>query len=196
MRFKPEGHVIFFATSNIHKFNEARAVLNDYKIAVGMLRVKSLEIQQDDLEEIAKASVNDAFQKYKLPLIVEDAGLFIEKLNGFPGPYAAFVYRTIGNNGLLRLMEASENREACFRSAIAYRSQKMKEPLCFTGEISGEIIREERSSHNRSSFGFDPVFRPLHRDKVFAEMSIIEKNYCSHRAVALRKFAEWYKGFM
>ena len=51
-----------------------------------MLRVKNVEIQSDSLEEIAKTSVLDAFNRCHLPVIVEDAGLFVDALKGFPGP--------------------------------------------------------------------------------------------------------------
>lgn len=193
MVYRLEGRVVFFATNNFHKFEEARRVLAEHGIAVGMLRVKSLEIQSDSLEDIAKASVACAFKACKLPLIVEDAGLFVEALGGFPGPYAAYVYETIGNNGLLRLMNGVENREAMFESAIAYLSTKLKSSLCFKGEVVGKITREERRGKDKSGFGFDPIFKPANSKKTFAEMNIDEKNMFSHRAEALHKFAEWYK---
>jgi len=193
MVYKLEGRVVFFATNNVHKFEEACKVLADHEIAVGMLRVKSLEIQSDSLEDIAKTSVACAFRRCKLPLIVEDAGLFVEALRGFPGPYAAYVYRTIGNNGLLRLMNGVENRKARFESAIAYLSTRSKPPLCFTGEVAGEITREERKGKNKAGFGFDPIFQPTGSNKTFAEMTIDEKNTFSHRARAMHKFAKWYK---
>ncbi|MEM2995526.1 MAG: XTP/dITP diphosphatase [Candidatus Bathyarchaeia archaeon] len=191
--FQLKGKVIFFATNNYNKFNEARKILAEYKIAVGMLRVKSLEIQSENLEEIAKASVLDAFKKCNLPIIVEDAGLFIESLNGFPGPYASYVYQSIGNEGVLRLMENKENRNAKFQSVIAYHSQELKEPLIFKGEVPGRITREKHRGN--SGFGFDPIFEPLGGNgKTFAEMTVEEKNRFSHRAKALKKFAEWYSG--
>lgn len=193
MAFELKGRVIFFATNNINKFNEARMVLAEYGIAVGMLRVKTLEIQNDSLEEIAKASVVDAFARCNLPIVVEDAGLFVECLNGFPGPYAAYVYKTIGNRGLLHLMENLEDRKARFRSAIAYCDETLESPLCFNGEAAGEITREERTDENNSGFGFDPIFKPANSRKTFAQMNTAEKNDYSHRARALRKFAEFYK---
>lgn len=192
-KFRLEGKVIFFATNNIHKFHEARKVLSEYKIATGMLRVKSLEIQSDSLEEIAKASVIDAFRKCNLPIIVEDAGLFVEALNGFPGPYAAYVYKTIGNKGLLQVMKNVENRKAKFESAVTYCSVQLDLPMCFKGEAHGEITKEERNGGGESGFGFDPVFQPENSGKTFAEMTVAEKNGYSHRANALRKFSEWYK---
>jgi len=185
--------VVLFATGNVNKFNEARKVLAQYRIAVGMLRVKTLEIQSNNLEEIAKASVLNAFEKSRLPLMVEDAGLFIDALNGFPGPYAAYVYETIGNKGLLKLMRVVRNRKAKFQSALAYHSPELKEPKVFIGEVAGEIICAERRKSQDSGFGFDPVFKPLRSEKTFAEMDITEKNNFSHRAAALRKFAKWYK---
>jgi len=188
-----KGRIIFFATNNVNKFDEARRVLTEYNVAVGMLRVKSLEIQSEILEEIAMASALDAFGKCRLPVIVEDAGLFIDALNGFPGPYAAYTYKTVGNQGLLRLMKNVKARRARFESAVAYFSAELQSPVCFHGEVLGEIADEERKGSERSGFGFDPIFRPLNSSKTFAEMSIAEKNEHSHRARAFRKFAEWYK---
>jgi XTP/dITP diphosphohydrolase len=188
-----KGRVIFFATNNVNKFNEARRVLSEYNIAVGMLRIKSLEIQNDSLEEVAKASVVDAFERCHLPIIVEDAGLFVDALNGFPGPYAAYVYKTIGNQGLLKLVQSIKARKAHFASAVAYLSADLKSPICFSGEVQGEISAEERRGDGKSGFGFDPIFKPDSSNKTFAEMSITEKNRYSHRAKAFRHFAEWYK---
>ena len=191
MSFQLKGRVIFFATNNINKFNEARKVLAEHKIAVGMLRVKTLEIQSESLKEIAETSVLQAFEKCHLPIIVEDAGLFIDALNGFPGPYAAYVYRTIGNRGLLKLMADNEDRKAKFQSVVAYYSAELKSPICFKGEVKGEVIRKEKKG--KSGFGFDPIFKPEDSNETFAEMTTVEKNKYSHRAHALQKFAEWYK---
>jgi XTP/dITP diphosphohydrolase len=191
--FKLKGRVVFFATGNIHKFSEARSILSGYGITVGMLRVKALEIQDDSLSEIAKASVIDAFKRCHLPVIVEDAGLFINALNGFPGPYAAYAYKTIGNKGLLKLMENVDDRKATFQSAIAYCDSCSAAPVCFEGEAAGKITTEERRGNGKSGFGFDPIFQPSGSEKTFAEMTIEEKNGFSHRAKAIRKFAEWYK---
>lgn len=187
-----KGRFVFFVTNNVNKFNEARAVLAEYKIAVGMLGAKSLEIQSESLEEIAGASVIEAFEKYRLPMVVEDAGLFVDALNGFPGPYAAYVYRTLGNGGLLRLMEKVSNRKATFKSVVAYFSLQLKSPMCFEGTVSGEIVHEERKA-SKTGFGFDPIFRPDKSHDTFAQMNIVEKCKRSHRAAAFQKFAKWYK---
>ena len=191
--FKLKGRVVFLASNNIHKFMEARVVLSNCGIALGMLRVKTAEIQSDKLSDIALTSVVDAFRKCSLPLIVEDAGLFIDALGGFPGPYAAYAYKTLGNKGLLKLMENVENRKAKFQSAIAYYDSHLDLPICFEGEAEGTITTNEDNGNNPSSFGFDPIFMPTGSKKTFAEMLIEEKNGFSHRAQAVGKFASWYK---
>jgi len=185
--------IVFFATGNINKFNESRSILSSYGFAVAMLRVKGDEIQSDSLKEIAQKSAVNAFKRSHLPIFLEDAGLFIDTLSGFPGPYAAYVYKTIHNSGILKLMENVTDRRAKFQSVIAYYDQTLCEPKCFDGESKGEITTTERKQQGKSAFGFDPIFQPVGSSKSFAEMTIEEKNGFSHRAIAIRKFAEWYK---
>jgi XTP/dITP diphosphohydrolase len=190
----PKRKVVFFATGNINKFNEARSILGQYGTAVGMLRLKGDEIQSENLKEIAETSVKNAYQRCRLPIFVEDAGLFIDSLGGFPGPYAAYVYKTIHNSGILKLIENAADRRAMFQSVIAYcDDQTPCEPICFEGEAKGEITLTERKEQGKSGFGFDPIFQPAGSQETFAEMTIAEKNGYSHRAMAIRKFAEWYK---
>jgi len=185
----PIGNVAFFATSNIHKFNEARLSLSEFKIAVAMLKVKIVEIQDNSIENIAVARALDAVKKCRLPIIVEDAGLFIRVLNKFPGPYSSYVFQAIGTNGILRLMKDIDDRDAYFHSVVAFCKPKEK-PITFHGKVEGKIVQEERGN---AGFGFDPIFAPLKDGgRTFAEMEIEEKNRYSHRAEALRKFAKWY----
>ncbi len=174
----------------MHKFNEARSVLAECNIATAMIKVKALEVQDDDIENIARLSAIDAARKINLPVIVEDAGLFIDALNGFPGPYSSYVYRTVGKEGIIKLLEGVSNREAYFKSVVAFCSPDGN-VICFEGIAEGKIAMEPRGS---SGFGFDPIFEPAEQPgKTFGEMSIEEKNRFSHRAKALRKFAEWYR---
>jgi len=185
------GRVAFFVTGNVHKFQEACDVLSRFNIATAMLNIEAVEIQDDDLKKIAQASASDAARKSDLPVFVEDAGLFINALNGFPGPYSQYVHRTIGTRGILKLMETIKQRDAYFRSAVAFCGpQEKTEPLCFEGRVDGKIIFEEKGSRG---FGFDPIFEPLDGNgATFAEMSAEEKNLYSHRAQALKRFADWF----
>ena len=192
--FPLKGKVVFFATGNIHKFNEARCILSSYGIAAGMLKFKGDEIQSESLREIAEYSVVNAYRRCRMPIFVEDAGLFIDALGGFPGPYAAYVYKTVHNSGILKLMDGTENRNAAFHSVISYcDNQTLCQPRSFCGEVHGTITHTQRTEQGKSGFGFDPIFQPQGSTKTFAEMTLTEKNGYSHRADAIRKFAEWYK---
>jgi len=183
--------VVFLATGNVHKFHEARRVLAEFGISLAMLKVKAKEIQDDDVENVAKTVAVEAARNSNLPIIVEDSGLFVTALNGFPGPYSSYVYRTIGVEGILKLMEKIDNRNAYFKSAIAFCTPQSTKPVCFIGEVHGKIAFKARGD---SGFGFDPIFEPENGGgKTFAEMNLEEKNQFSHRAKALRKFAAWHK---
>jgi XTP/dITP diphosphohydrolase len=93
-------------------------------------------------------------------------------------------------------MENVQNRKATFRSAIAYCDGGSGKTVCFMGEATGEITRQERLTDSKAAFGFDPIFQPHGSKKTFAEMTIEEKNGFSHRAQAINKFAEWYKSLV
>ena len=187
----PWGKVAYFVTSNLNKFQEARRTLSEYKIATAKLKVDAIEIQDDSTESIAKYSAQDAVKNCGLPLFVEDAGLFIDALKGFPGTYSKYVYNTIGLKGILKIMKNVENRNAYFLSVVAFATPE-EQPICFIGKVEGTISLQERGTRG---FGYDPIFTPLEGDnRTFAEMATEEKNVYSHRGKALRKFAEWYSG--
>lgn len=185
-----KNRVVWLVTGNLHKFNEVRPIMRENNLAVGMLRkMEVVEIQDHDVRNVASASVLDAVRKSHLSVAVEDAGLFITALNGFPGPYSSFVFKTIGNEGILRLMKNVADRSAVFRSVVAFSTPGRSRPLCFVGEVEGKILRRKFGAEG---FGFDPIFRPNGCGKTFAQMSIEEKNQRSHRASAFRDFAEWF----
>ncbi|MEX2724608.1 MAG: XTP/dITP diphosphatase [Candidatus Freyarchaeota archaeon] len=180
---------VFFATSNIGKVEEAERTLKEYGILLLHLPMKLIEIQSDNLEEIAVFSAQKAWENQGKPLFVEDAGLFIKELKGFPGPYSSYVFKTISNEGILKLMSDKVNRAAYFQSVIAFCNGKST--TTFKGEVRGEISKEIRGGHG---FGFDPIFIPEEGDgRTFGEMDISEKTAISHRTKALKKFAEWIK---
>ena len=190
---KIKSNVVFFATNNIHKFNEARVILSKYNIAMIMLRLKKNELQNESLKEIAQSIAIELFNKYTVPILVEDSGLFIDALNGFPGPYAAYVNKTIGNAGIIKLMKNVKNRKAYFKASIAFCYSNKIEPKLFEGKVKGIIISKKINDNSLYGFGFDPIFQPEGHLKLFSEMSIPEKNLVSHRALAFRKFIRWYK---
>ena len=114
---------IFFVSSNIHKFKEAKEILDSFGISIQFFKLNLEEIQSNSIKEIATKKAQDAFSKCKKPLIVEDDGIFIDSLDGFPGPYSSYVHKTIGNQGILDLLK--KNRDAKFISNITYCDKKI-----------------------------------------------------------------------
>ncbi|MCC6051949.1 MAG: hypothetical protein LM585_01760, partial [Fervidicoccaceae archaeon] len=85
---------IYFATSNKNKFNEASRILEKYGYELVLFSFEKKELQSTDLGEIALQSALIAYTYVNAPVVVEDSGLFIKALNGFPGPFSSYVYRT------------------------------------------------------------------------------------------------------
>ncbi len=173
--------MIYFVTGNRGKYEEARELLGE----VEQRKIGYPEIQADTLEEVAVYGIRDVVDRLPGPVMIEDAGLFIDSLRGFPGVYSAYVFDTIGNEGILRLMEERPHRRAVFRSVVAYAEPGM-EPILFSGELEGEIALEPRGS---GGFGYDPIFRV--GEKTIAEMDLAEKNRISHRGGSIRALREW-----
>lgn len=182
---------VAFITGNPNKVREVEAILGELGVPVEVeavdLRLK--ERQLDSVEEVALEAAREAYEVLRRPLMVEDAGLFIDALNGFPGPYSAYVYRTIGNEGVLKLMWGVEDRGATFKAAIAY-CEPTGEVKLFVGEVRGYIAHEARGA----GWGFDPIFIPEGvGDRTYAELGPL-KNRVSHRRRALEKLASYLKG--
>lgn len=173
--------MISFITSNKGKFVEARAIISD----LVQRDLGYTEIQADTLEEVAIYGMKEIMSRLDGPAMLEDAGLFIEALGGFPGVYSAYVQKTIGNEGILRLMDGVQDRRAFFKSVIVY-AEPGTEPQMFRGMVEGQIGYEARGT---TGFGYDPIFYVDERS--MAEMELAEKNRISHRASSMRALKEW-----
>ena len=180
---------IYFVTSNKGKQAEAEEKLSAVGFDVIQHNIGYPEIQADTLEEVAGFGVEYIQKRFDKPFFLEDAGLFVDCLKGFPGVYSSYVFRTIGCRGILKLMDGEKNRKATFRSVIAYK-EPGKKPVFFVGECHGDIATEELGSHG---FGFDPIFIPSGENRTFAQMEIKEKNLLSHRGRSLDKLADFFK---
>ncbi len=182
------SRLIVFATSNNHKVREVEGVLSEFGIAVEHLPAKGTEIQADNLSSIALFAAKEASRRCRKSVIVEDAGLFIEELNGFPGPYSSYVYRTLGLEKFLQSVTSLRSRSAVFKSSVSYCTPN-GEPLVFEGLSKGRLGLKASGTNG---FGFDPVFKPEGYESTFAEMTPEQKNRLSHRGDSLRKFAHWF----
>jgi len=179
---------LHFATSNENKFREAKEILAKNRIEVTHFPFSHNEIRSDSIKEIAEEAVSAAYVQVKEPVFVEDAGLFINALNGFPGTYSAWVQKKIGCTGILKLIEEIEDRSAEFKSAVSFTDGKKTHT--FEGVCKGSIADREYGS---SGFGYDPIFIPQGNSQTFAQ-NIELKNKLSHRYTSLLKLSEYLRG--
>ncbi len=173
-------------TSNPGKFNEYYAFFKEIGLEAEWIRMKYPEIQADTTEEVVIESMNFLTSKGYKDFIVDDSGIFIDALNGFPGVYSSYVYKTIGLSGILKLLNDYENRGAKFVTVIGL--ELGGNTHLFKGEVRGTISFEPQGT---GGFGYDPIFIPEGMNKTFAEMSIEEKNSISHRGRAMNSLKEF-----
>ncbi len=188
---------LYFASSNENKFLEIEKILkkekemdekqNKKNIEIFFSNIIIKEIQSESIIEVAEDKVKKAYDIIKKPVIVEDDGLFIEVLNGFPGVYSSFIFKTIGNKGILKLLKDNKKRRAYFLSIFSFFDGKIVET--FSGETTGYITTKIFPE----GWGFDPIFKPENENKTYGQLNFLKKNEISHRSIGLRKFLEWYK---
>jgi len=174
---------VLFVSSNKNKFHEAKNILSKNGINLGFFKSSLREIQAESIKEIAALKADEAYRQCHKTVIVEDAGLFVESLNGFPGPFSSYVFKTIGNSGILSLVKT--NRKAKFQSVVAYCDNKYGVVL-FDAKVEGKISKNSKGN----GWGYDPIFIPNGQTKTYAMLS--NKNEISHRYKALKKFSNWF----
>ncbi len=147
---------ITYVTGNWAKILSARQILEPLGYEVEQIKMDVPEIQSDYIEEVAKYSAKWASEKLKCDVLKNDSGLCIDALNGFPGPYTHYVDDTLKEDGVLKLLEGIENRNAHFEEVLAY-CEYGKEPMTFIGITSGTIAKEKSGTYG---WTWDFIFIP------------------------------------
>jgi len=175
--------VLRMVTSNDGKAREFAEALRGMPFRVERVHGAYEEVQADTLDEVALKSAQDllAAGDVPRPFFLEDAGLFVDALRGFPGVYSAYVHRTVGWQGVLRLLHGATDRSARFESRIALVTTWGEVEL-FAGTGNGAIATEAKGE---GGFGFDPIFVAKGETRTYAEMPLREKERVSHRGAAL-----------
>jgi XTP/dITP diphosphohydrolase len=177
---------IVLVTQNKHKLAELTPLFKEYDLPFETTDLEKLEIRSDNVEEIAEAAARYAYMTLGRPVVLDDTGFFVSALKDFPGAYAAFVLKSIGYEGILKLLEGVENRTARFVTAVGFCDGTHLRT--FVGEMRGSISQRPSGSEG---FGYDPIFIPDGFTKTYAELSFEEKISISHRSKAFRTFLEW-----
>jgi len=183
---------IIFVTSNKGKIATAQKDLKNIKVL--SYNADLIEPRSDDIKEIAKQKVIQAYQIVKKPCISLDSGFFIKELNGFPKAYVNHTLDTIGVEGILKLMEGVTNRYCEFRSCLAYYDGKTME---FFESKSPGIISERIKGHDNENKWSDLwyIFIPENFNMTLAEFR--EEDFIkydeSKEDSCMNKFGDWYE---
>lgn len=185
---------LIFATNNVHKLEEVRAVVGDKFEILSLKEIgcnEDIEEPGETLQENALIKARYVKEKYGYDCFGDDTGLEVDALDGAPGVYSARYaggdHDSVANmNKLLKELNGAINRKAHFRTVIALIMDD-KEYL-FEGRIDGAIIEEQRGT---AGFGYDPIFMPDGYSLTFAELGSEVKNNVSHRALAVKALCEF-----
>ena len=185
---------IVFATNNVHKLQEIRAMIPEGIKLLSLADIgchADIPETADTLEGNALIKARYVAEHYGMDCFADDTGLEVETLGGAPGVhtarYAGEAHDTEANiDKLLAELADKDNRKARFRTAIAFIVQQ--EEHLFEGILEGEIAPVRRGT---DGFGYDPVFIPEGTGKTFAELGPDIKNRISHRALAVNQLIEY-----
>ncbi len=192
---------IVLASRNKKKKAELQTLLSEYIEGIEILSLDDVGIY-GEIEEDGETFEENALIKARVAAasgyvgVGDDSGLCVNALGGAPGVYSA---RYAGEHGddeanndlLLKDLEDKSDRSASFVSCIAcVFPHGEAEPFTVRGYVEGEILHER---HGEGGFGYDPIFYYPPFDKTLAEVTAEEKNSVSHRANAIKAFAEKLK---
>ena len=168
-------------TGNPGKIAEARTALGADLEAV---EVDLPEIQSLDYREVLRAKAEEAWRRVGRPLIVEEAGLDLAALNGFPGPLVKWMLEAVGAEGIARTAAALGDDRATARCFLLFKDRERE--IVSDGRTEGSLVLPSRGTYG---FGWDPVFLPDGSSQTFAELTGAEKDAVSHRGKAWREMA-------
>ena len=167
-----------FVTGNANKVREAGDILG---VTLEQVEVRGIfEKQTLNIEELVKHKCQQAYDSLKCPVLVEDSGLLFNAWNGLPGALIKWFESTVGCEGMLKMLQSFEDRDAT--AVCCFAIHDGKNIYIARGEIEGKIATKIRGSNG---FGWDVLFIPDGYEKTFAEMQSEDKNAISHRKKAL-----------
>jgi len=139
------------------------------------------EIQSLSLEEVLRVKGEEAWRRLGRPLVVEETGLELAALGGFPGPLVKWMLCAVGVDGIARVAHAMADPRATARCAILYRDAERT--VVVEGAVSGTLVSPPRGG---SGFGWDPAFRPDGETATCGELPPAQKDAIGHRGRAWR----------
>jgi non-canonical purine NTP pyrophosphatase (RdgB/HAM1 family) len=165
-------------TGNPNKLVEARRLCGH---SLSSASVDLPEIQSLDLAEVLAAKAEEAHRRLERPVIVEETGLELAVMNGFPGPLVKWMLDAVGAEGVARTALAMGDGTARAHCMLLYYDGVSR--IAAEGETRGRLVLPPRGD---SGFGWDPVFQPRGEARTYGEMTAAEKDVIGHRGRAWR----------
>lgn len=187
---------LIFATNNQHKVDEIKCIVDD---AYEVISLKDAGIAIDIPEPHETLEANAAEKSKTIYNLTgqncfgEDTGLEVDALNGAPGVRSARFAGEEKNfedniQKLLLLLHEVKDRAAKFRTVISLMLNS--DTHLFEGICEGSIAA---APAGENGFGYDSVFIPSGAAKTFAQMTLEEKNFYSHRKKATDRLLSFLK---
>ena len=144
---------VVFVTGNP---NKAKYLADLLGFPIEHHNVELDEIQSLDVAEVAKHKAKQAYDVLKRPVLVEDQGMYLTALDGFPGPFIKFMINDGKRNDILmRVLDGFDDRSAQSRTVFVYFDGT--DFHLFEGILVGMIAVEARGT---GGWGWDTVFIP------------------------------------
>src|SRR5258708_1314128 len=116
--------MLTFVTSNQSKLKTAQRQLESFGITIKNESLDLLEIQSDNIEEVAKFKAKHAFEILKQPLIVTDHGWNYKALRGFPGAYMKEINQWLTAQDIINMMKPYQDKEVTLTESLCYIDEK------------------------------------------------------------------------
>lgn len=162
--------------------NKALQLSRYLAFPVKHLQLDIEEIQSLDLEQVATAKAKSAYDLLKTPILVEDTAVTFEALGRLPGTFIKFFLQELGNEGIAKLLDGHQNRNATAETCFALCDENGVH--LFKGARKGCVAQSPRGESN---FGWNPIFIPEGETLTWAEMDSAGQSKTSMRRLAIEK---------
>jgi len=184
-----ESKKIYFATNGDQKFEEIKDLIPK-DLIIEKISEFYPEDQDMDLTNICKFGAKWLANKINKTVIVDDMGLFINALNGLPGPFTKFFAKGLKPIGVLKLMKNVNERSASFKVCLG---------LCKPGEEAQAFIAERKgligfkTRTGPYDYGLNSIFIPEGSNKCLSEFTFEEKKINEPRRIAFKELIKSLK---
>ena len=159
---------LVFVTQNRNKLEDAKRLMPGFEIEHVDFEVP--EIQSLNSKDIIEHKLKFAYVQIKRPCFVMDTGLYIDVLNGFPGPLIKWFYHQVGADKISQVVQSLGQTECKWTTTLGYFDGK--EETFLEETVMGDIAPKPQGD---KGYEWDVIFIPKGEERTLAEMTFEEK---------------------